>query len=95
MTALLRAILPPAIWFACLSVAYGLVTLACARDILSGVGGYVALGVIVAGIVVLALDGCSAAGRHRSLTAIAFGLSVLSILATLWLLVPLFVLRSC
>lgn len=92
---LLRAILPPAIWFCCFSLVYGLATLVCARGILAETGAYVAAGVIVAGVVVLALDVTHTAGRPRSLSAISIGLSVLSIIATIWLLAPLLLLRSC
>lgn len=95
MAVLMRAILPPLIWFACFSLLYGVTTLACGPGILAGIERYLSLGPAAAVIVGLAVTASLRIESHPFLTMVSRGLSGLAILAVGWLMLPMSMLKSC
>jgi len=93
MAALMRAMLPPLIWFACFSLVYGVTTLAYGRGMLAGIERYLSLGLAAAVIVGLAATASLRIESHPFLTMVSRGLSGLAILAISWLMLPLLVLN--
>lgn len=95
MALLMRATLPPLVWFACFSFLYSVATLVCGRGLLAGTGKYLLLALAAGVIVGLVVTASLRIGSHPFLTIVSRGLSVLAILAVLWLMVPLLMLETC
>ncbi len=95
MVVLLRAMLPPLIWFACFSLLYGLATVTCGRGLLAGNAQYFSIALAAAAIAGLAVAAMLRIEQRPFLTMVARSLSGLASLAVVWLIAPLLVLERC
>jgi hypothetical protein len=95
MALLIRAMLPPLIWFACFSLLYGVMTLVCGPGMLAGIERYLSLGLAAAVFVGLAITASLRIESHPFLTMVSRALSGLAILAVGWLMLPMLMLKSC
>lgn len=93
---LVGTLLPLAVWLSALSLLYGIATLECARTIsyAANVYGQLAIGVLAAAMLVIVL-GLGQRLENRFFRQVSLGVSVLAMQATLWLLVPFFMLGRC
>jgi hypothetical protein len=92
---LLRTLLPPAIWFACFSLLYGVVTLACGPGVLAGGMQDVSLVLIVATLIAIAVIAAWTVEADPFLAVLRLGLSLIAMLAMCWMLMPLIILGTC
>lgn len=103
MTGMLRSLLGPSIWFLCLGILYAIVTAACAGLIASGGVLYVLAAwiTLLASAAILTWIMISGAGNRRRYSDSEFValltqlLAALSLIGTLWFLVPLTILPVC
>jgi hypothetical protein len=95
MVLLMRAMLPPVVWFACFSLLYSVTTLVCGPGLLVGIERYLSLGLAVVVIVGLAVTASIRIDSHPFLTMVSRGLSALAIIAVGWLMLPMLMLNSC
>jgi hypothetical protein len=92
---LVRAMLPPLVWFACFSFVYSVATLDCGPGLLAGAGRYLSLALAAVVIVGLAVTASFRIDSRPFLTTVSRGLSGLAILAVGWLMLPMLMLKSC
>jgi hypothetical protein len=92
---LLGAVLPTAIWFACFSLLYGVMTLACGPGLLTGHARNLSLLLLGAALVALAVVAMRSATADPFLTTITRGLLLLMAIALCWMLAPLLMLAAC
>lgn len=101
MTRILFMLAGPTVWFLLFSALYAIETLACTPAVgLAGTPyGYAAAGSVVATVLLLAAIAASqVAAWHRggdSLAKIGLLLNGLSVIATAWTALPLWLMRSC